>query len=197
MGKEIADRVVVIKNVINDYYPWLLDLIVPNPNNHDYFLLIKDLFKKDFKWYVPNDDNRAFEAKNLRERFCDDHGLFYEYEYEHFNPEISILELLIGLSYRCESIMADSEQNENMTMRDWFWKLISNARLDEFTDQEYYVLNGRLVVDNILDKIINRTYHRNGVGGLFPLKHYKKDQRKIELWYQMSNYLVENYYTEV
>ena len=48
----------------------------------------------------------------------------------------------------------------------------------------------------ILNKIIDRGYSRRGVGGLFPLKYSKNDQRKVELWYQMHSYLIENYYVD-
>ena len=34
---------------------------------------------------------------------------------------------------------------------------------------------------------------QDGFGGLFPLKHAKKDQRKVEIWYQLQNWLMENY----
>jgi hypothetical protein len=55
-------------------------------------------------------------------------------------------------------------------------------------------LNKRLT--EILEKVINRTYHSSGKGGLFPLKHAEKDQTEVELWYQMNTYLVENYYKD-
>ena len=33
----------------------------------------------------------------------------------------------------------------------------------------------------------------NGTGGLFPLKRPRVNQRRVEVWYQMSEYLMENY----
>jgi hypothetical protein len=141
---------------------------------------------------VPNDDNRAFEGKELRCKFCEEYG--FDYDYEQFNMAASMLELIIALAYRCEGIMID--QQDNASMRDWFWRLLENAGLDRFTDDAYYVLHGPTMVDQILNSIIHRTYKRNGKGGLFPLKFAEKDQRKVELWYQMSTYLIENYYME-
>jgi hypothetical protein len=115
-----------------------------------------------------------------------------EYNYEDFDMEVSMLELIIGLAYRCESIMAD--QDANVQMDQWFWHILGNIDLDKFRDESYYDLGGSAMVNNILDRVINRTYYRSGKGGLFPLKYSKKDQRDVELWYQMSSYLVENYY---
>lgn len=177
---------------LNTYYIWLCDLININQRNRSYFLLIKELHRKQFTWFVPNDDNRAFEGKNLRERFCKE--LNIEYDYEYFPSTASMLELIIALAYRCEEIMID--RRDNMPMVEWFWKLLSNVELDKFTDEDYYDMNGPAFVDDILTRIIRRTYSRNGGGSLFPLRHPKKDQRKVELWYQMNYYLVENYYTE-
>ena len=49
-------------------------------------------------------------------------------------------------------------------------------------------------IDEILNKFIDRTYRASGYGGLFPLRHSKEDQRKVEIWYQMAAYLIENGY---
>lgn len=174
------------------YYSWLFDWIDVYPRRKQYMLLIKDLHKKKFQWFVPNDDNRAFEGKNLRERFCEEEDI--DFDEFNFENEVSMLELILALAFRCDSIMADSI--DNVSIGDWFWRLLSNIELDKFTDDEYYSLGGSYEVDRILDRVINRTYERSGKGGLFPLKRVKKDQRKVELWYQMCQYLVENYYTQ-
>lgn len=179
-------------DVNKKYYTWLCNLVGLEYNESDYSLLLKALHHKDFIWSVPNDDNRAFEGRELRSRFCDECNIVFRND--QYNELASMLELIIALAYRCESIMVD--QNENIPMRDWFWKLISNSGLDKFTDEVYFDQYYGNSIDDILEKIIHRTYNRNGYGGLFPLKKHKKDQRRVELWYQMSSYLVENYYTE-
>jgi hypothetical protein len=179
-------------SLVDAYYSWLCDLINVNQRDKSYWLLANALYRKDFVWTVPNDDNRSYEGKNLRERFCDERGI--EYYYDAFPSECSMLELIIALAYRCEEIMVD--QMDRMEMIDWFWRILANVGLEKFTDDEFYELHGQVLVDEILNKIIDRTYLRSGKGGLFPLKFPKKDQRKVELWYQMNTYLVENYYTE-
>ncbi|MCX7817555.1 MAG: hypothetical protein N2317_08640 [Syntrophales bacterium] len=177
---------------VNEYYFWLCDLVNANGSDPSYNELMKALYNKTFYWSVPNDDNRAAEGRDLRERFCEETGLVYVHDY--FDFHCSMLELIIALAYRCESTMAD--QGENMSMQHWFWKMLSNIELLDCTDEYFYNMGVPDYVDSILNRIIDRTYHRTGKGGLFPLKHPKKDQRKVELWYQMSLYLVENYYTE-
>jgi hypothetical protein len=46
-------------------------------------------------------------------------------------------------------------------------------------------------VNDILYALIWRTYDPDGSGGFFPLLHSKKDQRQIEIWYQMHAYVRE------
>lgn len=178
-------------NIVDSYFSWLCDLIEVNQESKSYWLLANALHQKNFYWSVPNDDNRAFEGRNLREKFCEEHRI--EYHYDDFPEQVSMLEVVIGLAYRCESIMVDEEQN--MEMSQWFWKIMSNVNLDLYTDVDYYDLNGQVEVSLTLNRIIERTYQRSGKGGLFPLKHSREDQRKVELWYQMNTYLVEKYYS--
>lgn len=176
----------------DEYFLWLCDRVNANQEDRSYLLLLRDLHRKDFRWSVPNDDNRAFEGKDLREDFCGEFNIAYFPT--QFDYEVSMLEVIVALAVRCESIMADMD--ENIPMREWFWKLLSNVGLTKFTDEMYYDHGGTSEVDRILERIIERTYHRNGKGGLFPLKFAKEDQRKVELWYQMSVYLVDNYYKD-
>jgi hypothetical protein len=146
-----------------------------------YWRLARQLYKKQFVWFVPNDDNRVEDGKELR------------YEFIHFTKEApdrdwmeegcSMLEMLVGLSRR----LAFEDSSE---VHDWFWKLIRNMNLLEFTDARYTDADFDYI-DDILDNIIFRTYRSDGEGGLFPLMYPQKDQRKVELWYQLSSYLLE------
>lgn len=186
----------VINNIKSRYYHWLCNRIGASteatPNGATYFILLKDLHTKEFRHHVPNDYNRAFEGLQLRDVFADEEGIAYIDNYLY--GDCTMLELIIGLALRCEDIMSGRE--EVIPASDWFWRLIRNAGLDRFTDEEYFDYGGSAHVDHLLEKIIERTYHRNGFGGFFPLKKHKKDQRKVELWFQMHAYLVENYFFE-
>lgn len=169
---------------------WLCSLVDVQEGN--YWKLSEQLFKKPFDWTVPNDDNRAFDGRQLRERFCDE--MHIDYRMENFPVEVSMFEMLIGLAYRCEDIMRGHE-DKCMEMVCWFWKMIENCGLYVYTDDAYEIEFNDIKVEEILDKIINRTYTKNGRGGLFPLKHSVKDQRKVEIWYQMNTYLNDIYFS--
>jgi hypothetical protein len=190
-GKRVAEPITMTKNdLVTAYHFWLCNLIDTNQSTRSYNLLARKLEDTDFYWSVPNDDNRSFEGKNLREQFCDENNINFEYEY--FNASCSMLEMIVALAYRCESIMAD--QYGNMPMIKWFWDMMGNIGLSKFTDEVWAAIDGDLNVDQILKAVNDRTYRRNGQGSLFPLNHAKLDQRKVELWYQMNAYLLENYY---
>jgi hypothetical protein len=157
------------------YFDWLCHLVYSG--NHEKLLDL--LFRKEFVWFVPNDDNRAVDGKDLRREFL-------EATNQEGTPDFlligcSMLELLIGLSRRL-AFEADGMP------RDWFWLLMKNVSLSKFTDDKPLPVDR---VDDILERIIWRTYNPDGIGGLFPRSNPEEDQRTVELWYQMSGYLLD------
>lgn len=168
------------------YFKWLYGQVgsvnEKNPSR-TYWRLLKRLYNKEFIWLIPNDDNRAADGRDLRQEFCDQEGL-HNVDPGWMNLGCSMLELLIALSRRLAF-------QDDGTPERWFWCLIENLELEVYNDN---ALHADRAIDHTLNKVIWRTYRRNGVGGLFPLKQARQDQRDIELWYQMSNYLLENSY---
>lgn len=169
----------------DNYFEWLYGKIgsVRNRNpSRSYWELAKQLYSKEFVWSIPNDDNREGDGKDLRVEFM------YETQLEDVEPdwlalECSVLEMLIALAERA----AFEDSSETM---EWFWIFLSNLGLRDITDDNYND-DTYVYIEDAIDRVLNRTYKRNGDGGLFPLRHAKQDQRKVELWYQMSAYLLE------
>lgn len=164
------------------YLRWLYSLVgsitLRDPSK-TYWILLKHLYTKEFVWLIPNDDNRLEDGKDLRSEFL---------EIEDANPPqdwldlgCSMLEMLIGLARR----MAFETDRDP---RDCFWELIVNLKLDQSTDMRPLSAS---TINFVLDTVIWRTYRSNGAGGLFPLKKPKQDQRDVELWYQLSAYILE------
>ena len=145
-----------------------------------YWSLLRQLYTKEFVWIVANDDNRVEDGRYLRYEFLDDQ-MIVDPDPEWMDLGCSVLEMLIGLSRRL-SFEAEGKS------RDWFWILLENLGLESYNDKTY---SSHEAVDAVLEQVIWRTYSQNGAGGLFPLKHPKKDQRKVELWYQLNSYLLE------
>jgi hypothetical protein len=131
-------------------------------------------------WFVPNDDNRAEDGKDLRYEFIREKKLDVE-DRDWLEQGCCMLELFLGLSRRL-AFETSAEPVE------WFWELMENLDLSKYNDQAYIP---EKEVDDILDRVIWRTYRRNGHGGLFPLQRTKNNQREVELWYQLSEYVLE------
>lgn len=175
--------------IFNSYYQWLYQNIRINTDKRSYFLLVKALHQKEFYWTIPRDDNRAMDGRGLREDFFLDCSLAGV-----ISGPCTMLEMLIGLSRRMGGILYDPDKGDQMSV--WFWEMMSNCGLGRFTDEDFMSVGGEYEVQIILNRILERTYKRNGEGGLFPLKYSNKDQRKVEIWYQMNQYVVEKYYIE-
>lgn len=147
-----------------------------------YWTLLRQLYTKEFVWFIPNDDNRLEDGRYLRYEFLTEMGI-QDVSNEWMHEGCSMLEMLIGLSRRL-AFETDSEP------AGWFWKLIENLGLEGYNDNTLYPNE---LIDDILNSVIFRTYKRNGDGGLFPLRHAHQDQRNVEIWYQLNAYLLENY----
>lgn len=169
------------------YLRWLYSQISPvsvkNPAR-TYWSFARQLYQTEFIWFVPNDDNRIEDGKLLRDEFLVDHE-FEDVDYDWLALGCSMLEMLVALSRRL-AFMGGGEA------RDRFWLFIDNLEIRHCTDRDYKK-NPDLVhvIDETLERVIWRTYDYDGSGGIFPLMHPPKDQRKTEIWYQMSAYVLE------
>lgn len=164
------------------YLNWLYECIedpdIANPSR-TFWNLAHHLYTKEYLWLIPNDDNRREDGRFLREEFIEDLGL-YDIDPDWMNLECSMLEMMIALSRRL-SFQGEGEP------RGWFWHLIDNLGL-HISDQMRFPKSR---VEDTLDRVIWRTYLPDGSGGLFPLKHARRDQRDVELWAQLNSYILE------
>jgi len=169
------------------YFEWLYGQVasVKNRNpSRSYWKLFRQLYSKRFVWFVGNDDNRALDGLELRYEFLDETGV--EVDASWMTLECSILEMLIALARR---VAFESEGSPV----GWFGTFLENLEINRYTDDIYEVSIAEEVNDT-LDRLNDRTYSYEGVGGLFPLRNADRDQRTIEIWYQMSAYLLEGEY---
>lgn len=195
----IIRRISATDEVRKEYFQWLCGLVGVSTPDHSYWLLATELHKKEFYWSVPNDDDRAADGKQLREDFfdetnyrCKDCNLRAGYNcLDCLDGPCSIFEMLIALAIRMEFILSDSSREEQTAK--YFWDFIRNLGLESFTDEDFFDRTGPFSLRIILEKFLERNYTSKGDGGIFPLKRPGKDQRKVDIWYQMSAYISENY----
>lgn len=175
------------------YLEWLYKKIgsVSNRNpNRSHWTMVKKMYSTPFIPIIPNDDNRAADGLDLREEFLDEHDIQDE---SWLNQECSILEIAIVLAQ-----ILDFEADVEIRMGGvggWFWQLMKNVGLDLYSDA---VCNRNPQapeeIERVLDIINTREYDWNGFGGFFPLHNPTKDQRRVELWYQLNEYLLDRNY---
>jgi hypothetical protein len=167
------------------YFRWLykqVGSITERDKSKTHFELMRVLFQKEFLWWVPNDDNRVEDGRDLRLRFVHYSGVSPDDEWMGLG--CSFLEMLIALSHRLSF-------ETGMKPKGWFWRLIENLGLEELTDKNWGEMTAE-AVDETLERVIWRNYEPDGLGGLFPLEHPEHDQREVEIWYQLCAYLNEH-----
>ena len=97
--------------------------------------------------------------------------------------------MLIYLAKRCEFELYNGEIT--VCFRDIFWELISNLGLEKYSKRGWKGTNVYFEIDEILNIWLERRYDEDGKGNIFPLKDPIKDQKTVEIWYQMQSYLLE------
>lgn len=165
------------------YFTWLYEQVA-DPGIQDktltYWKVLKMLFTTEFVNLVPNDDNRIQDGKALRIRFLQQQGI-PDADRNWIELGCSVLELIVGLSDRL-SFIADGEPHY------WFWILMENLGLREYNDRRRLP---RLRIENMLRDLVWRQYEPSGLGGFFPLQRTDTDQRQVELWQQLNEYVQE------
>jgi len=168
------------------YFDWLYEHVRPeiSPELLQYTKVCALAHQIIFDWSVPNDDNRSAEGRELRREFYESLDVGSRPDKDWMALDASIFEVLIALARRCDFIVENG-------LPWWFDVFMGNLELDHYNDALWQT-SDRNRVNRMLTKLNERRYRPNGKGGLFPLEHPKKDQREVELWYQMSAYMAEN-----
>ena len=161
----------------HDYKIWLLHYCRfrrPNYNN-----LIDQLMNTPFAAILERDNNRISDGEDLRGCFLMKNGINGNF----YGHPVSVLEVLIALAARVDGEYLGNPNDPRPDI--FFWEMICNLNLDRFTDKMY----DKWAVGEILDVWIGRKFDKNGFGSPFPLPKTYTDQRKIEMWMQVTGYI--------
>lgn len=171
----------MIQSLDGAYLTWLYTKVERlRDGEPPYFELLEQMFKTKFDWMIPNDDNRVEDGLALRRRFQFETGQDIS-SGDWMDLDCSFLEMLVALSQRLSFQIDEDVPN-------CFWHILRNIGIDEncqdgLIDHEY--------VDDALNRVIWRNYEADGSGGLFPLQNPDRDQRGVELIYQLYRYSME------
>lgn len=162
----------------NRYFRYLCQMI---GRDSEYGYLLLHLHAIEFYSPIERDRNRAMDGKELRGGFGPSFCLS--------NEPCTVLEMLIGVAVRMADQLVDSPMERSVG--ECFWILIGNLGLIRYNNSAYMNAINSGIIDRKIQKFLDRRYNRDGLGGLFPLDDPPEDQREVEIWYQMSQYLVE------
>lgn len=159
--------------MMDEYFEWLINRVGFSRRGYDQLLYF--LYTVPFRYVLDRDRYRADDAFSLADEFGIDRGY------------VSVLEVLIALAIRIddELIGDPSDPKPNKI----FWEMCCNLHLDEYNNKKFNVQK----VQNILLKWMERDFNSDGYGSIFPLDDPRQDQRKLEIWSQLQEYLSENY----
>lgn len=172
----------------NEYFEWLYDLACGNRYSKQisYRKLLIQLHSTVFRYSIPMDRNRAEDGIDLRYRFAISmrHNDSPEYIMDILDGPCSVLEMMVALAMRCEETIMDDAGVGNRTGQ-WFWGMVTNLGLGSMMDNRF----DKRVVDDIINRFLDREYEPDGEGGLFTVRYCDSDLRDIEIWHQLCWYL--------
>lgn len=174
-------------DIINSYFEWLFDIVcgVRFAEDISFRKLLTHLHNTEFRYLLPNDENRAHEGENLRHRFAiTQMPDVPEYQIlDILAAPCSVLEMMVALAIYAEEHIMANPQIGNRTGQ-WFWSMIVNLGLGDQMDDRF----DRRYVEDTLQRFLNRKYSPNGQGGLFMIRNCARDLRKVEIFHQLCWY---------
>lgn len=171
------------------YKDWLYFLAFDDDNERESYSTLLDCL--NCERYSPiniRDKNRVSDSIDFRYRFGDELGIPRQViDNELSHKEVSVLELMITLSYYCYENVSQFSLNCQMSVSSWFKDMLESLSLQCFTNRNFDPFQ---VHKHIQDFLLNRI-DPNGKGGLFTINDPRIDMRQCELWYQMNYYINE------
>lgn len=171
-----------------NYMAWLVDIATEgHASDCIYKRLFTQLMDTPFRWSagIPLDENRAYDGRSLRQKFCRHTGARSAMNEE--DAPASVLEVLVALAMRIETdIMHNGEAGDRTSL--WFASMIDSLGLTNCTDSAY----DAPYVNAVLERWMDRNYEPCGRGGLFTTTDPTVLMPTIEIWQQAQIWLIHD-----
>lgn len=170
-------------SILNDYTIYLANLI--GVNYEKYRKLMDLLMDTEFIYSIRGDRNRLEDGRYQRFDYIRETGAF---NMELETRFVSVLEVLTAFAIRLDHDWIGDPDDPRPDII--FTEMLENLGIF-YKDEEFDPRAASIS----LKKWLNRKFTSNGVGSIFPLNYNRSgiDQRKVEIWMQMTAYLHENY----
>lgn len=167
------------------YFTWLLGIVdIPPLKEHEN--ICWELFHTEFFWSLANDENRALDVNEL----LYEHKMYLAPKthaiFRH-DGAVSVFEMLICLSKRMDFLLTEGGQPTRVHL--YFWEMLRNLGYDPERTFEGCVVHNPEALKIWLD----RAFSPDGKGSIFPIEKPLQNQREIEIWSQMGDYMHEKY----
>lgn len=171
-----------------EYFDWLCKLVCGDgfSKQASYEKLLTYLHKVPFRYSLSMDENRASDGTGMRYRFARTKvpvSRVWDI-LDYLQGDCSVLEMMVALAVRCEENIMDDASYGDRTGQ-WFWQMIVNLGLGGMTNERF----DWDIVEPAINRFLDREYEPDGTGGLFTIRHCRRDLRDVQIWYQMCWYL--------
>lgn len=179
--------------IYREYIKWLIRQV----KGHSYTIMLRHMHDILFRVCddVPLDENREKDGRDLRRLFGCEYGI--EMPEDYYDFPASFLEVLVVLARQFDyTVVLEEDIYKQTGPGDWFREMMRNVGLDFWTNsnvRKYGEGRAFVAINDVVNRIMDRRYKANGVGGLFPIDGKCQDQRKVELWYQLNTYIINHY----
>lgn len=177
------------RHQVNDqYFNWLSNIVCGRrlSNYISYNKLLMCLHETDFRYLIARDQNRGEAGISLRYRFAIHEG--YEDSPEiitdYIDGPCSVLELMVAIAIYMEEHVMDNPDIGDRTGQ-WFWGMVVNLGLGAMNDDRF----DRVLVEEVLQRFLERDYEPDGRGGLFRIRNCDQDLRRVAIFHQMCWYM--------
>ena len=188
--------------LVDDYVYYLYRIVQNGGENHR--KLCVELFKNRFfitRSAPKRDIDREKDGLELRKEWSyethkldniiqDEYPCAYV-DYEMRPIPCTMLEMIIGISKRMSEQLMD-EDGEDKTAQ-YFWEIMENLGLTCMDDDNFGWETGlaQKKIAKTCEILCKRQYNPDGTGGgMFPMPGvFGINQKKMEIWYQMQDYI--------